>query len=162
MRIYRERHTALSDWAHYNYHNPNEFSFADEVRLICYDPYENVFTDDSGTVIDDLSRLIDEDKLYDLKVSGGSVYVEDPCNTHIKYEIFAPTPDDRDIVTFYYDDEQNLMMDSEGYAMFNIFAYIRPHDLDLFKKNRDDMRVLGKDGQIVELIYPRYEEERNG
>jgi hypothetical protein len=58
----------------------------------------------------------------------------------------------------FYDEVQNLLMDSEGYIVYNIFEIICPNDLFLFKTQKEDLMVRGKNGQYVELIWPEHDE----
>lgn len=59
-----------------------------------------------------------------------------------------------DYVSYYYDDERNVMIDEDGTEIFNIFEIIPPNMLYLFKTKKQDMFVYGVDGQYVELVYP--------
>lgn len=64
------------------------------------------------------------------------------------------------IQTMYYDKEQNVFMDADGFVIFNLFTYITPNDLMLFKRNKEDMEVLSVSGEyFIELVYPEHEEE---
>ena len=63
-----------------------------------------------------------------------------------------------DYVSYYYDDERNVMIDEDGTEIFNIFEIISPNMLYLFKTKKQDMFVYGVDGQYVELVYPLAED----
>jgi len=56
-------------------------------------------------------------------------------------------------LVFHYDAEQNVMRDMNEYIIFNIFKFITPSDLYLFKKNKENMISLGRDGKRVTLLY---------
>jgi hypothetical protein len=58
-------------------------------------------------------------------------------------------------VSLYYDRERNIMMDLDGHEVHNVFDIISPNTLFLFKRKKKDMLVYGRDGQAVELIWPR-------
>jgi hypothetical protein len=119
-----------------------------------YDPHMNQITHEDGRVLDDISHLITHRELAHLKKVGGTKYLESD-EDDILYELIAPIPgDEMDIDVFYYDIENNVMTDSYGETMFNIFAYITPNDLKIFKMKKQDMKVYGRDGQIIELVYP--------
>jgi hypothetical protein len=126
-----------------------------EIISLYYGPNNNTITHQDGRIIYDLSNLISHVDLEFLKKVGGTQYINSDDGETV-YEIVAPIPDEVEVLTFYYDKKHNVMMNTEGYVMFNIFAYIRPNDLYMFKKNKDDMRLYGRDGQIVELIYQDY------
>lgn len=55
--------------------------------------------------------------------------------------------------SLYYDAEENLFFDSDGVVVFDIFRYISPAILTVFKFRRRFIRVPIKDGSI-ELFYP--------
>lgn len=56
-------------------------------------------------------------------------------------------------VVLHYDSEENVMRNTNGYIIFNIFKLIEPNDLYLFKKNMQNMFVVGKSGRKVALLY---------
>jgi len=59
-----------------------------------------------------------------------------------------------EVSTYYYNKEKNIMIDEDGFEIFNIFNIISPNSLFLFKYKKDDMFVFGTSGKVVELIYP--------
>ena len=63
-----------------------------------------------------------------------------------------------DIIVFYYDPERNVMIDECGFTVFDIFDYIKPSVLFLFKKNKQYMTTWTRWGDMVELIYPEISE----
>jgi tRNA(Ile)-lysidine synthase TilS/MesJ len=118
-----------------------------------YDPHDNTITHEDGRILNDLSNLISDKELLELKRLGGVKYIESPCND-ITYELDFPIPDE--IMTFYYEPEQNIICDDDGFIMFNVFQFITPQQLLLFKHKKDDMRVIGKNGETIDLLYPKY------
>lgn len=56
-------------------------------------------------------------------------------------------------IVLHYDSEENVMRDTNGHIIFNIFKYITPNELLLFKQNRKTMFVSGKSGKKVTLLY---------
>lgn len=64
------------------------------------------------------------------------------------------------ITKFYYDRENNRMINCDGDIVFDIYSYISPNQLMLFKHTHVNTVLIGVSGQLVELIYYReYEEE---
>lgn len=60
---------------------------------------------------------------------------------------------------FFYDQNNNLFRSTEGDIIYNIFEYITPTALLLFKKSKEDIILQGKNGQEeVELIWPEHDE----
>lgn len=56
-------------------------------------------------------------------------------------------------MVLHYDSEQNVMRDMNEYIIFNIFAFITPNDLFLFKQNKENMITTSKQGKRVTLLY---------
>jgi len=56
-------------------------------------------------------------------------------------------------MVLHYDSLENVMRDRNEYIIFNIFKYITPNDLYLFKKNKENMITFGKNGKNITLIY---------
>ena len=56
-------------------------------------------------------------------------------------------------VVLHYDSEENVMKDTNGYIIFNIFKLITSNDLYLFKRNMKNMFVTGLSGKKVALLY---------
>jgi hypothetical protein len=121
------------------------------IYSIYYNPNENAFEDEDGDTIDIISNIISVTALAEFKEIGG-IYYFDSVDEDIRYEVVFPINDlDR---TLYYDVEANLMYDECGKEMFNIFSLIRPNDLYLFKKNKETMEVYGRNGGLIELVWP--------
>lgn len=59
-----------------------------------------------------------------------------------------------EIISLYYDLENNYIFDVDGEIVFNIYAYITPNMLYLFKQKKEYMVVKNKYGMIVELHWP--------
>ncbi len=62
--------------------------------------------------------------------------------------------DDYRITTFYYDKERNMMMDSDGFLVYNIFEYVSPLLYGLFLKEKESMWFEVRPGYYTELVYP--------
>lgn len=56
----------------------------------------------------------------------------------------------------YYDSRQNIMFDEDGDIVYNIFDFIKPNDLFLFKHHKKNIITYGRYGQMVEIVYGRY------
>lgn len=125
-----------------------------EVISLYYDPYENAIYHENGNIVDDdiVSHLISYDKLGHLKGIGGTEYVYN-YEDNVRYEIIFPVPDKLDGLYFWYNEERNTMHDRRGYVVYNMFAYVSPQELYLFKTKKQDMQVYGKKGNAVHLIY---------
>ena len=63
------------------------------------------------------------------------------------------------VVTLYYDTEHNLMMDEDGFLVYNIYDYITPSMLFLFLKKKETMIFEISSRCFVELVYPEEDEE---
>lgn len=61
-----------------------------------------------------------------------------------------------EVYTIYYDEEKNVMIDCDGFMLFDIFDLITPNDLFLFKSKKEDMLIRGK-RHLVELIWPDFD-----
>lgn len=60
------------------------------------------------------------------------------------------------LIVMYYDFDDNIFYDENGYPIFDLFEYITPNELYLFKKTREDYFALRPNGDYVEMIYPEY------
>lgn len=118
---------------------------------IYYDRYKNNMVHEDGRVLDNILHLISYKDLEDLKRVGGVKYVHSD-EDDVLYEISSEIPDDE--IILYYDVDENVMLDGYGYIMFNVFSLIYPHDLILFKKKKKDMKFYGRNGKIIQLLYP--------
>ena len=124
-----------------------------EVYRLEYDPHTNMVTDDVGDIdYKNIIEMIGERRLESLKSFGGMEVIKD-VEPGVWYQIEFPIPDDLDIVTLYYDPDQNLFEDEFGFVMYNIFAFISPTELMMFKDAGEDMRFHGLNRRTVELIY---------
>lgn len=56
-------------------------------------------------------------------------------------------------LVFHYDPEENIIRDMNEYIIFNIFKFITPNDLYLFKKNKENAIINGRTGDKVTLLY---------
>ena len=58
-------------------------------------------------------------------------------------------PTEEDIITLYYDYQNNIMVDEDGFIIHDIFRYITPSELEMFKKDQEWMLIRN-----VELVWP--------
>lgn len=56
-------------------------------------------------------------------------------------------------ISYYYDAEYNVMIDRDGFEVFNIFAVVDPNMFYLFKTKKQGMVVYGKSGERIQLVY---------
>ena len=127
-----------------------------EVISLHYDYRENVMTYQTGEYADDIvSKLLSPERLSFLKQTGGVEYISN-YKPNTVYEIDFPIPDDYEVITLYYEPETNMIYDDDGWVLYNIFSLITPQDLMLFKNKMRDMRVYGRNGRLVDLIYSDY------
>ena len=68
-------------------------------------------------------------------------------SNHIK--TFKP----RHKLILFYDSELNVMRNTNGYIIFNIFGRVTPNQLYLFKKNKETIVVMGVQGNPVTLLW---------
>lgn len=54
-----------------------------------------------------------------------------------------------DHVTLYYDEHNNILIDEDGFIVFDIYEYITPNELALFKKSKVWMIFRN-----IELVWP--------
>lgn len=58
-----------------------------------------------------------------------------------------------DTTALFYYEEDNYFVDEGGYIIYNIFSYISPSQLLLFKKHRTYMCVATPKGDVIELFH---------
>ncbi len=61
-------------------------------------------------------------------------------------------PPDDYIVYLFYDYENNYFLDERGFIVYDIFRYITPNELIVFKHFNEDTRIERPNGDIIELI----------
>ena len=60
-------------------------------------------------------------------------------------------------IYFFYNHEENLLVDENGFRVYSIYEYITPNELLLFKHHQQDWAFLSRKGDmIVELIWGYY------
>lgn len=69
--------------------------------------------------------------------------------------------DEYESMTIFYDSERNVFMDEGGYIVYNIYDYVTPNQLFIFREKQDDMFFKNYSDRMesmvyVELIYPEY------
>ncbi len=62
------------------------------------------------------------------------------------------------VIGLFYDKERNCFYDEDGFYVWNIYKYITPNMLFLFKKKKEYMSFEVKKGVFIELFYPEDEE----
>ena len=67
-----------------------------------------------------------------------------------------PDGDELDVVSFFYDVWANVFMDDDGYIVWDLFNYITPNDLYLFRRNKVTIIVFHRTilNRACELYYP--------
>lgn len=63
--------------------------------------------------------------------------------------IESEDPTEEDIITLYYDYQNNIMVDEGGFIIHDIFRFITPSELSLFKKDQEWMLIRN-----IELVWP--------
>ncbi|HZJ76714.1 MAG TPA: hypothetical protein VFC70_03290 [Oscillospiraceae bacterium] len=61
-------------------------------------------------------------------------------------------PPDDYVMYLYYDYEKNYFLDEMGFVVYDIFRYITPNELMVFKYYNEDIRIERSNGDIIELI----------
>ena len=71
------------------------------------------------------------------------------------YEIYD-CPDDFEVVSLFYDKDQNIFKDENGYMIWNMYEYVSPTDLYMFLHRRECMyfRHAHISDTLCELYYP--------
>lgn len=66
------------------------------------------------------------------------------------------TVEARDAIGFFYDLESNVFTDEDGYIVWNLFEYITPNDLFLFRKLQSYLVVPHREASdlVCELFWP--------
>ena len=66
------------------------------------------------------------------------------------------SPDEYDVFGLFYYENENVFKDDDGFIVWDIFNYITPNDLYLFRKTHETMFVNHKTipNMIGELYYP--------
>lgn len=64
--------------------------------------------------------------------------------------------DENNVIALFYDAEQNVFIDEDGFVIWSIFEIISPNDLYLFKENREYALIQHRNfpDWHVELYYP--------
>ena len=70
---------------------------------------------------------------------------------HIVYDLSC-----EDVISLFYDAENNVFFDEDWLIIWSIFEVITPNDLFLFKRNKEYMLVRHRSipELLVELYYP--------
>lgn len=66
---------------------------------------------------------------------------------------------DGDLFPLYYDVEDNMFYQEGGWITYDIFTYITPQELMIFKNRKEDMCIQNpRHGFLIGLMYPYGEE----
>ena len=57
-------------------------------------------------------------------------------------------------IALFYDADGNYFFDSMGDIVYNLFDYITPNDLIVFKSMYEDLCIIKPHGVYVEMFYP--------
>ena len=60
------------------------------------------------------------------------------------------------VIVMLYDHENNYFIDETGYIIYELFKYITPNELLLFKQMNEDLFILRPNGDYIEMIAPEY------
>lgn len=72
------------------------------------------------------------------------------------YLNYYDSPDELDIVCLFYDEISRKFIDENGVMIWDIFRYITPNDLYLFRQKKECMVIPWRTspGWLIELYYP--------
>jgi len=55
----------------------------------------------------------------------------------------------------YYDSDENVMFDADGITIPEIFEWVTPNDLYLFKYKKETMEVINNEREeVIVMVYP--------
>ena len=60
------------------------------------------------------------------------------------------------VIVMFYDYENNYFVDENGCIIYELFKYITPNELLLFKQMNEDLFILRPNGDYIEMIAPEY------
>lgn len=60
------------------------------------------------------------------------------------------------VIVMFYDYENNYFVDETGTIIYELFKYITPNELLLFKQMNEDLFILRPNGDYIEMIAPEY------
>lgn len=60
------------------------------------------------------------------------------------------------VIVLFYDHENNYFIDETGSIIYELFKYITPNELLLFKQVNEDLFILRPNGDYIEMIAPEY------
>jgi len=60
------------------------------------------------------------------------------------------------VIVMFYDYENNYFIDENGFIIYELFRYITPNELLLFKQTNEDLFLLRPNGDYIEMIAPDY------
>lgn len=61
---------------------------------------------------------------------------------------------DQECISLYYMPGQNIFVNSEGHTVTDIYYYVDPNDLLIFKYHQETMVIKNGLDVLVELVYP--------
>lgn len=56
----------------------------------------------------------------------------------------------------FYFAEENHFVDENGFIIYNLFDYVSPNELKIFKMEDEDMFFIRPDGSHVYMIFPDF------
>lgn len=60
------------------------------------------------------------------------------------------------VIVLYYYREDNYFTDENGAIIYDLFRYITPSELFIFKQENEDLFIQRPDGTYIEIIAPDY------
>lgn len=67
------------------------------------------------------------------------------------------SPGSYEIITFYYYVEDNRFVNGDGESVYDIFRYISPNRLRIFKEQGEALYIRDeRNGLVYEFLYPDY------
>ena len=70
--------------------------------------------------------------------------------------------DDAYVMTFFYDSEENILIDEDGYPVLDIYRYIPPKVWHLFLYRKEYYLIEVGPKFFIELIWPDDDEDEYG
>jgi hypothetical protein len=65
------------------------------------------------------------------------------------------------VVSFYYLKDDNMFIDEDGKVVYDIYKYVTPNDLFLFKLRKGTSQIHSKTDKnvVYELVYQEFDED---
>ena len=96
--------------------------------------------------------LIMEARIYDHREATDD-------NGYLLYD----SPNELDVICLFYDREKNKFLDEDGFIVWDIYRYITPTDVYLFKSKKECMFVTHRSlrNTLCELYYPMHDDHHD-